>query len=471
MFETRSAAPTFTRRQAAVLVLLVLIVLAVMGAVGQLRPWVTPDTEGYLASRGWPTMFAVDRPPFYRWLMALLTLGGAVPGLLAVTQTALYLAAGAWLLRCLSVVGLPGRAVLAVGITLALANALLLMANWAHPEFPAIACALCALGASLRTLLGPRFSWGFATVAVAAGGAAYLLRPSFLPLIIAFPAVGMLWRMAAWQPARPVRALLLVLLLALPFLSVASLRMVVVRDFNIVSFGGFQMSGLAALTLAPEVLPRLPPGARPLAEEVLAARMAAEAEGRIIGVPANSAGVRSFLSAAIGYFDVLARTHDDVLYGILRQQQQPGEDWVAFNRRLQNWSVAVIVAAPERYAAWLVGATTRLTGRALVTNLPFVLGMLALAVLVPLTWWRRLQVPPTSAELGVPYPVPALVLLGGGWLAATGPLIVVTTFPAARYIDTAALLLAAPVWFLVIERLSLLQTGRPASRSRSTGAT
>lgn len=457
MTDPQPAGSAFSRVQGVVLGLLVLLVLGVMGAIGALRPWITPDTEGYLASRGWPTMLAVERPPFYRWLLEALTIGGAAPGLLAVGQVALYLGAAAWLLRCLSVLGLPGRAVLAVGITLALANVLLLMANWVHPEFPAIACALFALGATLRAMLGLRFSWRLAAIAMAAGGAACLLRPSFLPLIFAFPLVGLLWRMAAFQPARPARAILLVVLLLLPFLATASLRLVVVRDFNIVSFGGFQMSGLAALALAPEVLPRLPPEARQLAENVLAARMAAEAEGRIIGIPANSSGTRSFASAALGYFDVLARTHDDVLYGIVRLQKQDGEDWVAFNARMQSWSLAVILAAPDRYAVWVVGASSRLAGRALATNLPFVLGTIALLALIPLTWLRRLKTdPPTAISDGIS-PVAALSLLALGWLAATAPLIVLTTFPASRYIDTAALLLAAPIWFLVLERVWLVQ--------------
>jgi hypothetical protein len=305
---------------------------------------------------------------------------------------------------------------------------------------------------------------------VAAGGAAYLLRPSFLPLIFAFPLVGLLWRMAALQPARPTRAALLVFLLLLPFLSVASLRWTMVRDFNIVSFGGFQMSGLAALALSPEVLPRLSPDVRALAEDVLAARMAAEADGRIIGIPANSSGTRSFASAALGYFDVLARTHDDVLYGIVRPQQRQGEDWVAFNARMQRWSLAVMLATPDRYAAWIVGASSRLVGRALVTNLPCVLGVLALLALIPLTWLRRVRPGPAGDGPDRISPVTALSLLAVGWLAATGPLIVLTTFPASRYIDTAGLLLAAPIWFLVLERGRLLGMGTQPERRPPTGA-
>jgi len=456
----------FKPLHAGALLLLTILVLAVLGVTGGLQPWVTPDTEGYLAHQAWPAMLAVERPPFYRWLNALLTFGGALPGLLAVAQIGLYLCASAWLLYCLSKLGMPGRALLAVGISLVLANALFLMGNWVHPEFPAIACALCALGATLRVMQGRRLVWGLLAFAVFAGGAAYLLRPSFLPLIVALPALGLFWRLASWQPPKIGRALLVALLMALPFLTVSSMRLAVVRDFNVVSFGGFQMSGLAALALAPEVLPRLPPAALPLAEQVLAARSAAEAEGRLIGVPSNSSGNRSFMSAALGYFDVLARTHDDVLYGIMLTHRQPGEDWVAFNARLQGWSVQVILASPERYAAWVFGASTRLAGRMLITNLPLALGLIAFTLVVPVLWLRWLRLTPRQPVPGTPDPAAALCLLAMGWLAATGPLIVLTTFPATRYIDTAALLLAAPVWFLVLERIALLRAHPGSSDSR-----
>lgn len=450
----------FNRNHALVLLGLLLVVLSAMAATGSLKPLFTPDTDGYLTPQSWPTMLAVERPPFYRWLFTVLTFGGAVTGLLPCAQTALYVVAGAWFLSCLTCVGLPAGAVLAVGITLSLSNALLLTAHWVHPEISAIAFLLLALGATVRFVHERRASWRLAAITAAAGGAAYLLRPSFLTLIVALPLLGLLWRLAAWQSPRIARALVLLVLLALPFVTVSSARLAVVKDFNIVSFGGFAMSGLAALTLAPEVLPRLPQAARPLAEQVLRARTAAETEGRLIGIPPNSEGVRSFSSVAIGYFDVLARTYDDVAFGIVLSHRQPGEDWVSFNSRMQRWSLQVILAAPERYLFWVVGASTRLAGRLTVTNLAMVLALLSICILVPLLWMKRLRPVSASTPEGTPRPMVALSLIALAWLIATAPLIVLVTFPASRYIDSAAVLVAAPVWYLCVEGVAALRRAR-----------
>ena len=49
----------------------------------------------------------------------------------------------------------------------------------------------------------------------------------------------------------------------LPFLATSQVRRATGGDFNIVSFGGFQMSGTAALMLTPATLDRLPADLRP----------------------------------------------------------------------------------------------------------------------------------------------------------------------------------------------------------------
>ena len=74
-------------------------------------------------------------------------------------------------------------------------------------------------------------------------------------------------------------------------------------------------------------------------------------------------------------------------FGSRQSTRKPGESWVDFNRRLMRFSLLVIRAAPDRYAAWLVGATTRLFGRSVTTNLPAVLALLVVALAWP---WRLL---------------------------------------------------------------------------------
>ena len=191
----------------------------------------------------------------------------------------------------------------------------------------------------------------------AGAGCAYVLRPSFVLLIVALPALYALLRAIRQDAFRPARAAAILVLAAAPFLAIATLRATTVGDFNIVSFGGYAMSGLTTLILADETVARLPDDVRPFAAQVLAARRAGEDSGRFIGIPRNAGNVRSFYSAALGYFDVLARTHDDMIYEIITPTRGASESWVDFNRRLMRFAIAVVRASPERYAAWIAGAS------------------------------------------------------------------------------------------------------------------
>ena len=354
-----------------------------------------------------------------------------------VLQTAFFIIA-AWLLVFeLRRFGLSGLAVLSVAAALLFSNSLLLIGRTVHPELPAIACALLAFAGTVRlsTPNAPRWA---AVLVLLGAGLAYLLRPSFLPLIFVLPVLHAGLR--ALRGERPFTAGTGAILVAaaLPFLAMASLRAATVGDFNIVSYGGYQMSGMATLMLSEPVVARLPERDRALGARLLAARQSAEDSGEAIGVPRNSSDQRSFVSAALAYFDVYARTYDRML-PLVRAQQQPNESWVEFNRRMMGFSLAVVRAAPLRYAAWVVGAMQRLVGHAIIANLPLMLAVLVMLVAWP---WRLLvdrtvRLPPVQ-----PMDMPVLVLLAAAWLAAAGALGVLVTFPATRYIATANLLLA-----------------------------
>src|SRR5262249_53279956 len=133
-------------------------------------------------------------------------------------------------------------------------------------------------------------------------------------------------------------------------------------------FGGYQMSGLAAFMLTPDLVGRMPEIQRPFAEQVLERREQAEAAGRVPAASRNSAGERSFAATALGYFDIYARGYDDVLGHVIVPLLRPGESWVESNRRLMAFSLATVRADPVRYLAWVGGATARLTGHAIASN-------------------------------------------------------------------------------------------------------
>ena len=86
---------------------------------------------------------------------------------------------------------------------------------------------------------------GFVVILFGAG-IAYLLRPIFLPIIFAVP----IFLSYFAKKSKKLRyAALGLVFAALPFLGYSSFRAAVVGDFNVVSFGGYQASPMAALLL------------------------------------------------------------------------------------------------------------------------------------------------------------------------------------------------------------------------------
>jgi hypothetical protein len=398
--------------------------------VGGLRPWISPDTRSYLDLPGWPACWGGMRFPLYGWLVAAVGGPGTVPWL----QTIGFILAAENLTRALDRAGLSPAACLAVGLAVLCSTELLLWARAVLPEAPGNAAAIAALAAAVDCA-GFRRRWRAMIRAAFWLSIAYLLRPSLLPLIVLLPASVLLLSRQR-RRAAPL-ALGLLCGTMLPFLAISGLRRATVGDFDIVSFGGFQMSGMAALMLTPATLDRLPADLRPMAADIIRRRDALIADGIALPVPLNSEGVRSFPSAALFYFDILARTHDDVLYRAVSPEREGEETWVAFNARAQRFALAVIRADKLSYVAWVAGAAVRLTGRLLAGNPAFVLWAVPFAGLY--LWRRAWQSPPISPP--PPNEIDTLVVLVGTFTLATSLLIVVMTYPATRYADSAGILL------------------------------
>jgi len=444
------------RTEIKILSVMTAVSVAILIAAGRFVPQMLPDTPGYLQIVGYPAMLGEPRPPFYGWIVAALDLGHGSYRAVPTFQIATYLAATWFLLTQLRRFGLSAAATLSVGAALLLANAFLIDANWVHPELLSITCGLIALGATIE-LVHPRpRRWAWWLVCLSAG-AAYVLRPSFLLLVVALPGLYVVLRAIRCDSIRLVRAAAILGLSIAPFLGIASLRAATVGDFNIVSFGGFAMSGLATLIVSGDTVARMPSDIRPFAAQVLAARRAAEESGRMIGIPRNASNERSYYSAALGYFDVLARTHDDGIYQIIAPTRQPNESWVAFNRRLTRFDIAVVRASPGRYAAWIVGAATRVAGRSLVTNLPAALAVVAIAILWP---WRLLARGQAGAAPRTRLDLPVMGMLAITWFIGAGVLTIFMSAPSIRYIDTSAVLVAPLLIYWVV--LLVLPDAKPA---------
>ena len=438
-----------SRAEITVLILACIATAIFLYVIGGYEPWITTDTGSYLHP-GWPPeAWARARNPLFGWALAFVSKRDftIVPPL----QTLLYLLATALLYCALRTYGLSVRAAAAVTASLLISNLLLIWHNAVLPELAAATFAILALAHIFWLAAGRNFAWHAILLGVTLG-LSYMLRPTLLPAILLFPALFAVLARLRGVNAVLAQSLLLLLASLTPFVVVSTLRWQSVGDFNIVSFGGFQMSGIAGLMLTDEIADRLPPDLAPLGHKIVLLRTQAEARGDVLPTPLNSEGERSFISAAIGYYDIYARTYDNLLYGEILHLGR-GQSWVAFNRQLLRLSLATIFAAPSRYLAWVVGGTARSVGRLVVTNAPMMLTIIAIAILYPVALWKR------ASGLVRPLPhqdIAVLVCLTTAYVVAAGALPVLVSFPARRYLDTTALFLPALGFYALFSLVSEL---------------
>jgi hypothetical protein len=139
-----------------------------------------------------------------------------------------------------------------------------------QPDF--LAAALALVSVSLLILIasrpGVRLLWIALTLAVFT---AYLVRPTYVFLVALIPVMGVVLRLAL-ENRRLARSLFMGLGLlaatALPFLSFSTLRWVLVGDFGLVSFGGYNLIGVTASLLDQDLVDELSRN-QALAEDIL----------------------------------------------------------------------------------------------------------------------------------------------------------------------------------------------------------
>ncbi|MBX9778436.1 MAG: hypothetical protein K2Y71_29025 [Xanthobacteraceae bacterium] len=430
--------------------------MAILWGSGWTAPWINPDTAGYLRVAAYPAFYAEQRIPLYGWLVAAL---GGENGLSRAVwlQLVVHVGASALLYASIRRLGAGRAAAFALFLPALFSQSFLIFGRGISPESFAVSLTLIAMSATLLAVPEGRRT-SCLLLAGITGAVACLLRPIMLPLVVMLPVLFALASRITGRRVAPRSAIALLLLLALPLSLYAADRARHTGDFKLVAFGGFTLAGMAGLMLSQDIVQKLPAAERELAMQVLSAREQAEAAGRVSRTPLNSKGERSFVSAAAGYFDIYARSYDDLLYGEITKLRSPGESWVAFDRRLQRLALATIALAPERYGAWIVGASSRLIGRMIVTNAPFVLASMALLVTLLLMLYRPESVRNLRGSTDTLLVV-AVVLV---YVLIAAPLAVLITFPASRYIDTAAVLLPAlPLFGAIRLGMALAATPRP----------
>jgi broad specificity phosphatase PhoE len=437
---------------------LAVVLLAALWASGLLVGRASIDTPSYFGGTRSAGLWGASRHPLYGALAVWLGATAEAPGHIALVQALLHVAAALSLYGGSRVAGLRPTGAALLSAAALVAQSALFHVPLLVPESAANAFLLLAFAGVLAASRAARLLWLLLIPIAAVTAMVYLLRPASLPAILVLPVLFFIFAKRNADRRLCLHTLCLLVAIALPFLVQAGVRQRAVGDFNIVSYGGFQMSALAGLMLRPETVTRLPASVQATAQAILAARNAGEAEGRITPTPFNSVGERSFSSAAIGYFDIYARTYDDLLREIAKLRR-PGESWVAFNRRLMAFAFATVATSPLQWAAWIGGATARLAGRSLITNAVTLLALVVLGLTAVPATWRRSGLGPSAGDIA---PIAVIAL---AWLAATGPLIVVITYPATRYIDTAGILLPAVPAVLAAAMIEGLRAGAPAGIS------
>ena len=111
--------------------------------------------------------------------------------------------------------------------------------------------------------------------------------------------------------------------------------------------------------------------------------------------------------------------------------------------------------APLRWAAWIAGASARLVGHMIATNATMLLALGALLLAGARSLARREDRNFACDDLG------GVLLVAGAWVGAAAPLTVLTTFPAMRYIDSAAILVPAIPLVLTIAMLAAMRDSAP----------
>lgn len=236
----------------------------------------TKKDDGYLAASeiaGWEHRLAHQRtfgyPLFLRSVRAISPDLAILPFL----QAGIFLGALGALYLCLREAGMGAWAAFFGTVPIAANNLLLPMAQRVLTDTVAVSVAMVAMGTLLGALAAPNGKrWIlFATVLFLA----YQVRPVYVFLVPLAPVLAMLLRTGAWrQPWR--RALStagwVTTLAFVPLLSFCLLRLIVVGHFGLVSFGGFNLVGIAASLLSKSTVAGLPADLRPLAQTILEQR-------------------------------------------------------------------------------------------------------------------------------------------------------------------------------------------------------
>jgi hypothetical protein len=227
--------------------------------------------------------------------------------------------------------------------TLLVGRAVIDLGSFLVSDSLAISLTIAGAGCFLRIVSRP--AGGLAWIAfVVLTFLAWQVRPASLFLIPLWPILGFvldrhLVGRGNGLRRQTRRAAAIALAAAVPFLAFCTFRWFVVGHWGLVSFGGYNVVGIAGQIVDEDVVSELPPDLQPLGARIIRERERLDAA-----------------QADADFLAMEARFNDTVWQAAVPAAEDLTDgDPVAVNQLLSRFSLAVIERRPRRYLGWLLG--------------------------------------------------------------------------------------------------------------------
>ncbi|MDZ4686504.1 MAG: hypothetical protein SH850_15655 [Planctomycetaceae bacterium] len=411
-----------------------------LGALGKLAPVVANDTAGYeqVPFDSFAGMLNQTRTIGYPLFLKLADLFATQHRAVPTLHWLMHVAAALLFWRAMIPL-VPGpRAGALVASGLLWSSLVFRYLPVLAPDMLACSLAVATLSGLLLVVQQPgsRGRWLGLTVLLFA---TYQTRPAYLFLVGLVPLLGVL---LVWWRSRDARSTVQPLAVRLTFASFGPLigfcavRWLVVGHFGLVSFGGFNLIGIAGQFLSPEVVAELPSNLQPLARDMLTRKQALiDPElARRDWSPRSYIAVETHYDTAI--WQVFAPSATELC----------GSDPACVDQQGRDLATAIIRERPVLYANWLLRAfrqAIRVVVSEFAMNL-FSLGLIAIGLLIETRYvWLRRRLSPLSAPAEDRYfeAVHVLGLIAVSFALSKIALVILVAPPLGRFMDAAGIFL------------------------------
>ncbi len=330
--------PLLTLGAAAVAVHLLLVV------TGRFEPRWQRDTESY-RDFDWSSLaLALEQPRTVGYPLFLKLAERVAPDLAAVPllQWFAHLLAVLIFYLGLRAAGIRGGPAVASCLPLLIGRSVIHFVPQVTGDALAVSCSIAAMGCLLgiNAARGRWAAWGGLTLFTLL---AYQIRPAYLFLVALWPVLGLLLDVLVVRRGRSAaeylhRVGLLAALSVLPLVAFCALRAATVGHFGLVSFGGYNIVGIAGQLLDDDLVPNLSADLQPLARDILRRRR-----------PLPDEPARDFHAMEARYNDIIWQV------ALPAATEHFGDDRVALNRGLARLSREILESRRAEYLQWLVG--------------------------------------------------------------------------------------------------------------------